>query len=115
MKNSEIIKAWIDAFNSKNIEALLALYEDGAIHSSPRAAKISPETGGILTGAVLKKWWTDAFERLPDLRYELRSEIGIGDHGIEIEYMRYATGEEPSLVREFFVMKGGKIICSEVC
>ncbi len=74
MKNEDLIKLanqWMDAFNKKDLEALLALYHEDAQHYSPKLKARQPETKGLIQHKTnLRNWWQDAFNRLPSLQYE---------------------------------------------
>ena len=43
-KNIFIAQQWFEAFNNKNLEQLLSLYEDNAEHFSPKLKIKKPET-----------------------------------------------------------------------
>ena len=105
---------WFDAFNSHNLEQLLALYDDEAEHFSPKLKIRKPETNGLVTGKpALRDWWKDAFERLPSLNYKVTSLTANSDR-VFMEYVRSVSGEENMLVAEVLEVKDGKIIASRV-
>ncbi len=105
---------WVDAFNEKNIEKLLALYDDQAYHFSPKLKIKHPETNGMIIGKkAMRDWWQDAFDRLPDLQYII-NHIVAEENIIYIEYIRKATGEEDSVINERFIVKNKLIINSKV-
>ena len=92
-KNLEIARAWLDAFNRHDVDALVALYADDATHTSPKIRALYPDTGGKLLGkAALSAWWKDANARLPGLRYELQK-LTADDGQVFIEYLRHAPNE----------------------
>jgi ketosteroid isomerase-like protein len=109
-----IARAWIDAFNRHDVSALVALYAEGATHTSPKLRKQHPETGGLLVGhAALTRWWAEAFLRLPDLRYELLTLTAAPGRAF-LEYLRHAPSEPPLPVAEAFDVAGGRITASRV-
>ena len=68
---SPLARAWLDAFNAHDVDALVALYAEDATHTSPKIRALHPDTGGKLVGKpALAAWWRDANRRLPGLRYE---------------------------------------------
>ena len=90
-----IARAWLDAFNAHDVDALVALYADDATHTSPKIRALHPDSGGKLTGKVtLATWWRDANRRLPGLRYEATAIVADETRAI-IEYLRHAPGEAP--------------------
>jgi hypothetical protein len=73
-----------------------------------------PETGGRLAGkAALRRWWLDAFNKSPSIRYELLT-MSLGDHVVAIEYLRHRPGEATIRVAEVFEIRKGKIVRSNV-
>ena len=47
--NREIGRAWLAAFNAHDVDALVALYQDGATHTSPKIRALHPDTQLIYT------------------------------------------------------------------
>ena len=112
--NATIARAWLDAFNAHDVDALVALYADDATHTSPKIRALHPDTGGKLRGKpALASWWRDANERLPNLRYEATNIIADGERVI-IEYIRHAPNEPPMPVAEVFDVRAGRIVASRV-
>lgn len=105
---------WFDAFNSKNLDKLLELYDDEAQHFSPKLKIRQPETKGLIIGKDdMRVWWQDAFDRLPTLHYKVTSLTANTDR-VFMEYTRQVSGEEDMLVAEVLEIKDGKIIFSRV-
>lgn len=112
--NQAIAKAWLSAFNAHDLEALMRLYDDDAVHTSPKLRARQPETGGKVVGhAALTAWFRDALERLPDLRY-VESSITADESRVFLEYVRHAGSDAPMDVAEVFDVRGGKICASRV-
>jgi 8-oxo-dGTP diphosphatase len=109
-----VAKAWIAAFNARDLDRLLALYGDDAVHLSPKLRDRQPETKGEIRGkAALRAWWADSYARLPQLRYEERHVTAMGDR-VFLEYDRVVPGEPALRVAELFVVRGGLIRESRV-
>ena len=114
MPNENIAFNWFSAFNSRNLEQLLSLYDDEAQHYSPKLKIRRPETGGIVQGKqALRDWWQDAFERLPSLHYQVTS-LTADEQRVFMEYIRQVENEEDILVAEVLEIKDKKIIASRV-
>ncbi|MBL8951148.1 MAG: nuclear transport factor 2 family protein [Myxococcaceae bacterium] len=113
--NADLARAWLQAFNQKNLDALLALYADDCRHTSPKIRALHPETGGQLRGkAALRAWWEDAFKRLPGLTYE-ETAVTAGERSVVLEYVRHVPNEAPMYVAEVFETDAaGKIAASRV-
>lgn len=116
--NSEVLHrvahAWMAAFNAKQLEQLLELYDESAEHYSPKLKLRHPETKGLIKGKkALRAWWRDAFDRLPSLRYELIRLTAENDR-VFMEYVRRVAGEEDLYVGEMLEVKDGRIVASAV-
>jgi ketosteroid isomerase-like protein len=109
-----LARAWLDAFNGRDLDRLLGLYADDAVHTSPKLRARDPATNGEVRGkAALRAWWADSMQRLPGLRYDVRHLTAEGDRVI-MEYERINPGEAPYMVAEVLVCAGGRIRASHV-
>ncbi len=110
----DIAKQWFQAFNDHNLENLLSLYSDNAIHYSPKLKIRQPESKGLVIGKdALREWWQDAFERLPELHYSYTTLTANNDR-VFMEYLRSVPDEEDILVAEVLEIKDNKIVASRV-
>lgn len=109
-----IARRWLDCFARHDLEGLLALYADDAVHTSPKIRVRHPETGGVLRGKpALRAWWADAFARIPELGYELTT-LTADEHRVFMEYVRHAPGDEDLPVAEVLDVRAGVIVASRV-
>jgi ketosteroid isomerase-like protein len=109
-----IARRWLDCFARQDLEGLLALYTDDAVHTSPKIRVRHPETGGVLRGKpALRAWWADAFARIPDLSYELQT-LTADPERVLMEYLRRAPGEPDLPVAEVLDVTAGVIVASRV-
>lgn len=112
--NLQISRQWLAAFNEHNLEKLLALYANDAVHFSPKLKVRHPETKGLIKGKEnLRAWWKDAFDRLPTLQYEATS-LTANQERVFMEYTRKLQGEEDMLVAEVLEIKNNLIVASRV-
>jgi hypothetical protein len=110
----DVINEWLRAFNSGDADAMVALYADDAIHTSPKLRAAQPASDGRLVGKeAMRQWWLDAFERLPGIRYEVVNIVS-DDHVVVIEYLRHRPGEATMQVAEVFEIQDSKIVRSHV-
>ena len=113
-KLQSIAFKWFETFNNKELEKLLSLYDDDAIHFSPKLKIHNPETQGLITGKqALREWWQEAFDTQPSLNYKVKSLTANGDR-VFMEYIRTVDGENDLLVAEVLDIKENKIIASRV-
>ena len=105
---------WLSAFNAKQLENLLDLYDEHAEHFSPKLAQRLPETKGLINGkASLRDWWADAFDRLPSLHYKVLT-ITANENRVFMEYLRQVDGEPEMKVAEVLEIRNEKIVFSRV-
>jgi hypothetical protein len=110
----QVARRWLAAFNAGDVDALIDLYAEDAVHESPKVRKAMPGSDGKLAGkAAMREWWQEAFSRLPGMTYELTALTSDRSRAV-IEYIRRAPGEAPLAVAEAFVVHEGKIVHSIV-
>ena len=105
------MERWIEAFNERDLAKLLALYSENARHYSPRLKEKQPGTLGWVMGKKeLGKWWLEAFEGLPGLRYDLEVVTENREKGVVLlAYTRVVGGEKSKVVEYFKLGKEGLI------
>lgn len=109
-----IIDRWLAAYNARDLDRLLALYTEYAVHVSPELRVRRPETRGEIRGvAALRAWWSDAMRRLPKLHYAKRGLSVAGDRAV-LEYVRENPGEPPMPVVIVFERVGARLRSSHV-
>ena len=113
-KNLSIAHSWFEAFNSKNLDKLLSLYDEDAAHYSPKLKEKFPLSNGYISGKKeLHNWWQDAFNRLPSLHYKVKSLTANSDR-VFMEYERMVANESTTMIAEVLEFKENKIISSRV-
>ncbi|WP_188051418.1 nuclear transport factor 2 family protein [Flavobacterium sp. GP15] len=113
-KLQSIAFKWFETFNNKELEKLLSLYDEDAVHFSPKLKILKPETNGFVTGKQqLREWWQDAFDRLPSLNYKVKTLTANGDR-VFMEYIRTVDDQEDMLVAEVLDIRDDKITSSRV-
>jgi ketosteroid isomerase-like protein len=99
---------WVTAWNDHDIEAVLDHFRDDVVFTSPVAARVVPESGGVVRGkAALRDYWTAALKTLPELHFEV---VGVyrGESTLVINYRNHRgqlvnevlTFDRDGLVRE---------------
>jgi hypothetical protein len=94
----EFARQWVEAWNSHDLEKVLAHYADDFVMSSPYIAVIAGEPSGTLTGKrAIRQYWSTALERMPALRFELVQTL-IGVDSVTI----YSRGVRGMAAEVFF-------------
>jgi ketosteroid isomerase-like protein len=97
---------WCQAWNARDVEAVLAHFRDDVVFSSPVAGRLVPESGGVVHGKdALRDYWTTALQANPDLRFEVVATYA-GTQAIVINY-RNQLG---ALVNEVLIFDGD-LVC----
>ena len=113
-KNTTIAQKWFEAFNEHDLEKLLKLYHPNAKHYSPKLKMRQPETNGLVQGKEqLRKWWKDAFDRLPTLHYAVNT-LTANTERVFMEYIRKVNGEADMYVAEVLEIEDELITASRV-
>jgi len=64
--------AWITAWNTRDLDAVLAHYAEDVVFTSPMASFLLEGSDGVIRGSTaLRDYWSQALDRIPDLRFEL--------------------------------------------
>ena len=80
---------WVRAWNAHDVEAVLAHFRDDVLFTSPVAARVLPESSGVVRGKdALRHYWTTALKSLPDLQFEV---VGVyhGQSTLVINYRNH--------------------------
>ena len=110
----DVARRWLAASNAGDVEAMIDLYSEEAVHESPKVKRTMPGSDGKLVGkAALREWWVQSIRGVPGLNYEL-SALTSDDSRAVIEYVRRAPGQEAFAVAEIFEIRAGKIVHSIV-
>ena len=68
----EFSRIWEEAWNRRDVEAVLAHFAEDAVFTSPVAQQIGFRKDGIVPGKnELRDCWSAALERNPDLRFRV--------------------------------------------
>lgn len=97
---------WCAAWNAHDVEAVLEHFHDDVVFTSPVAARIVPESGGVVHGKdALRHYWSTALAAYPDLHFEV-IDTYVGTHAVVINY-RNQLG---ALVNEVLIFDGD-LVC----
>lgn len=101
-KAETFARAWLSAWNDRDIDRILAHYSDGVVFHSPRIALVMGGGAASVSGkAALRDYWTKALARSPELFFELESVL-TGSDAVTLLY----TNHREELVAETFLFDG---------
>lgn len=97
----EFSDEWIESWNSHDLDRILSHYTDDFCITTPMAAKLFPESKGVVEGKEnVRKYWTFGLEKIPNLKFELIDFL-VGIDGITIYYINTATTKKSAEVLIF--------------
>lgn len=100
---SEFAQHWLTAWNNHDVEAVLGHFSDDVVFRSPAAVQLLNDSDGVIRGKVdLRRYWTEALAKIPDLRFELLGVYG-GVDAVVINYRNQKGG----LVNEVLLFTDG--------
>ena len=103
----EFASHWIDGWNSHNLDAIMAHYDEKVVLTSPVAQKIMNIPSGTIEGkAALQVYFAKGLDFYPDLRFEL-IEVMWGINSVVVHY----KNQKGTKVGEFMELNpAGKVI-----
>lgn len=102
----QFAETWVSAWNNHDVEAVLAHFHDDVVFSSPVAARVLPDSGGVVRGKdALRTYWTTALAGMPDLHFEV-VDVYCGQYTLVIQYRNQRGG----LVNEVLIFDGD-LVC----
>jgi hypothetical protein len=97
---------WVRAWNTHDIEAVLSHFAEDVIFTSPVAARVVPDSGGVVCGKeALRAYWSLALTKVPDLRFEVVS-VFVGVSTLVIAY----RNQRGDLVSEVLEVEDGLVV-----
>jgi ketosteroid isomerase-like protein len=97
---------WVEAWNAHDVESVLQHFDDNVVFTSPVAAKLLPETAGVVRGKpALRGYWALALQRKPNLRFVVE---GVYE-GIDTIVIAYRN-QDGGLVSEVLRFSGGLVV-----
>jgi hypothetical protein len=102
---STFAEQWLAAWNRHDVDAVLVHFHDDVVFTSPVAARLVPESGGVVRGkTALREYWTAALKTMPDLHFEVAG-VYLGESVVVINYRDPRGG----LVNEVLEFDGGLV------
>ncbi len=98
--------SWAAAWNSRDLDAVLAHFHDDATFTSPFAQRIWPDSDGRFNGkAAIRAYWTEGLKAVPDLHFQVETVFS----GIDMVVIQY-TNQRGGKVAEVLTFRGDKVV-----
>lgn len=99
-------RQWEQAWNAHDVEAVLEHFHEDVVFTSPVAATVVPETEGVIRGKpALRRYWTTALTRIPNLRFSVDGVY----QGVDTIVIAYRN-QDDVLVSEVLTFSGDLVI-----
>lgn len=96
---------WAAAWNAHDLDAVLGHFHDDVVFTSPVAAQLFPETGGVIRSkAALRAYWSEGLQRFPDLHFTVEA-VYAGVTTIVINF----RNQRGDLANEVLIFDGERI------
>jgi ketosteroid isomerase-like protein len=103
--------AWVDAWNARDLDRVLAHYAEDVEFRSPFVVSIAGEKSGIVKGKQrLRAYWTAALALLPTLRFDLL-DVLTGVDSLTLHY----RGHRGRVMETFLVDASGRVVAATAC
>jgi hypothetical protein len=97
---------WVDAWNSHDLARILSHFSEDVTFSSPVAAQLMPESGGVIHGKKqLEEYWREGLRRIPDLHFDVIATY-LGVNTLVINY----RNQRGALVNEVLEFDGDVVV-----
>ena len=106
--------SWVDAWNRRDIECVLAMYADALSFTSPTALEVigRPSLRGK---SALRDYWQKALARIDDLQFTLDRIIWDEDaRELGIVYTRHVGGNSKRVIETFLFGADELVVATEV-
>lgn len=102
-------ESWITAWNAHDVDEVLKPWTDDGVFISPTAMTVTG-SAEVRGKSALRRYWTEALSRVPDLRFELVSAYADEDEqALIVQYISYAGGREIRAVEIMTFEQGDQI------
>ena len=103
---AQFAERWVQAWNARDVEAVLAHYADDVVFTSPTAARVVPQSRGTVQGKeALRSYWTAPLQRNAGLHLTLVDVYA----GVDTIVVRYRT-QLGALINEVLTFADGLVV-----
>lgn len=106
---SHFAQDWIEAWNSHDLDRILAHYTDDFEMSSPLIVSLMSVPSGTLKGKqAIRAYWSKGLERRPGLKFQLHKTT----YGVDSIALHYSAETGRNSVEWFFFSGNDKVVKS---
>jgi acyl-CoA thioesterase FadM/ketosteroid isomerase-like protein len=106
-------RAWIETWNRRDVESVLAHYADDAVFISPKAETVVGHAR-VEGKAALRHYWQTASARIRTLSFTLDEALwSAGDQTLTVVYQAALDDQPPRRAVEIMRFRGGQIVRGE--
>lgn len=110
MSHARFVQDWLEGWNSRNLDQLMAHYSTDATFQSPSVVSLIPRSNGIVEGRdAIRDLYARALASFPKLRFEVEDVIEREALVIVIYRKLNVFSEEPGLTVETFEFRDGLV------
>ncbi|RYZ09920.1 MAG: nuclear transport factor 2 family protein [Myxococcales bacterium] len=104
---------WVEAWNRRDVEAVLAHFAEDAIFVSPKAERIFG-TARLEGKAALRSYWQRALAQIAELRFELEvAHWSARSETLTVVYQAALGGASPVRATELMSFRDGRVVRGE--
>lgn len=97
---------WLEAWNTRDLEAILEHFTDDVVFTSPLAQRILEGSNGIVRGKdALRAYWREGLDRSPELHFEIEAIY----QGVDTLVINYRN-QSRNMINEVLRFRG-KLVC----
>jgi hypothetical protein len=105
---------WAEAWNNRDVEAVLADFDENVVFSSPTALAVTG-VGTVHGKDALRAYWTAALARVSSLRFILTRVLWDPEHReLAIIYTSEINGTTKRVSENLTVDRAGRVVAAEV-
>jgi len=109
----QFARTWIDAWNRRDLEAVLAHYAEDAVFISPKAERLVG-AARVHGKPALRAYWQTALAQFPSLSFELDAAFwSARAETLTVVYEATLQGQPPTRAVEVMRFQGGRIVHGE--
>lgn len=111
MSHARFIQDWLEGWNTRDVERIMAHYDEAATFQSPSVLALQPASNGVISGRdAIRELYALSLERLPSLRFELEEMIERPSGVILIYRKLHVFTDHPGLTVETFEMTADGLV-----